>query len=68
MSGVVPGFEAGTSSNMNPAVPLPAGAAPPANHTAWDQSQPCPGYTFTQNQDAYAGDWPSGSNGRPRPL
>ncbi|KAG6980247.1 hypothetical protein FocnCong_v009853 [Fusarium oxysporum f. sp. conglutinans] len=37
MSGVVPGFEAGTSSNMNPAVPLSAGAVTPANHTAWDQ-------------------------------
>jgi hypothetical protein len=68
MSGVVPGFEAGTSSNMNPAVPLSAGAVPPANHTAWDQSQPRPGYTFTKNQDAYAGGWPSGRNGRGHAL
>jgi hypothetical protein len=62
-SGVVPGFEAGTTSfNMNLVVPLSAGAVPPANYTAWDQSQPHPVYTFTKNQDAYAGGWPSGSN------
>jgi hypothetical protein len=37
MSGVVPGFEAGTtSSNMNLVVPLSARAVPPANYTAWD--------------------------------
>ncbi|KAI8417054.1 hypothetical protein FOFC_03367 [Fusarium oxysporum] len=68
MSGVVPGFEAGTSSNMNPAVPLSAGLVTSANHTAWDQSQPRPGYTFIKNQDAYAGGWPSGRNGRGHPL
>ncbi|KAK2685073.1 hypothetical protein QWA68_016141, partial [Fusarium oxysporum] len=68
MSGVIPGFEACTSSNMNPAVPLSAGAVTPANHPAWDQSQPLPGYTFTKNQDAYAGGWPSGRNGRVHPL
>ncbi|KAI8402294.1 hypothetical protein FOFC_17601 [Fusarium oxysporum] len=53
---------------MNPAVPLSAGAVTPANHPAWDQSQPLPGYTFTKNQDAYAGGWPSGRNGRVHPL
>ncbi|QKD56793.2 uncharacterized protein FOBCDRAFT_241520 [Fusarium oxysporum Fo47] len=68
MSGVIPGFEACTSSNMNPTVPLSAGAVTPANHPAWDQSQPLPGYTFTKNQDAYAGGWPSGRNGRVHPL
>lgn len=55
MSGVIPGFEASTSSSINPAIPLSAGAVPPGNYTAWDQSPPHPGYTFTENQDAYAG-------------
>jgi hypothetical protein len=68
MSGVVAGFEAGTSSNINPAVPLSAGAVPPADYTASDQSQPRPDYTFTKDQDAYAGGWPSGRNGRGHPL
>ncbi|KAL9572143.1 hypothetical protein ACKAV7_003721 [Fusarium commune] len=63
MSGKVPGFEAGTSSNMNPVVSLSAGAVPPAKYTAWDQSQPRPVYTFTKNQGAYADGWPSGGNG-----
>jgi hypothetical protein len=66
MSGVVPGLEAGTtSSNMNPAVTLSAGAVPPANYTAWDQLQSYPVYTFTKNQDAYAGGWlPEGNVGK----
>ncbi|KAG7408926.1 hypothetical protein Forpi1262_v017891 [Fusarium oxysporum f. sp. raphani] len=68
MTGVVAGFEASTSSNTNPAVPLSAEAVHPANHTAWDQSQPRPGYTCTKDQDAYAGGWPSGRNGRWHPL
>ncbi|KAH7471961.1 hypothetical protein FOMA001_g13263 [Fusarium oxysporum f. sp. matthiolae] len=73
MSGVVPGFKAGTtSSNVNPAVPLSAGAVPSANYTAWDQSQPHPVYTFTKNQDAYAVGWPSrgnvGKSGNPPSL
>ncbi|KAH7258048.1 hypothetical protein BKA59DRAFT_390991 [Fusarium tricinctum] len=55
MSGVIPGFEASTSSSINPAIPLSAGAVPPGNYTAWDQSPPHPRYTFIENQDPYAG-------------
>jgi hypothetical protein len=60
MSGVIPGFEAGTTSpNTNMVIPLSAGAVPSTNYTAWDQSQLHPVYTFTKTQDAYAGGWPS---------
>ncbi|KAF4962712.1 hypothetical protein FSARC_9273 [Fusarium sarcochroum] len=68
MGGMVPGFEAGTSTNMNTAISFPDGAVPPTNYTIWDQSQPYPNYTYMKNQNAYDGGWSHENRGRDHTL
>lgn len=63
MDGMVPGFEAGTTTSMETAVPLSAGAVPPTGFETWDQSQTQANYTFPRTSEAY-GAWMYGERGR----
>jgi hypothetical protein len=63
MDGMVPGFEAGTTTSMDTAVPLSAGAVPPTGFETWDQSQTQANYTFPRSSEAY-GAWMYGERGR----
>lgn len=63
MDGMVPGFEAGTTTSMDTAVPLSAGAVPPTGFETWEQSQTQANYTFPRSSEAY-GAWMYGERGR----
>ncbi|RSL49245.1 hypothetical protein CEP54_012527 [Fusarium duplospermum] len=63
MDGMVPGFEAGTSTSMDTTVPLSAGAVPPTGFETWEQPHTQANYTFPRSSEAY-GAWMYGERGR----
>lgn len=65
MDGILPTFEAGTTTSMDTPVSLSAGAVPPAGFETWGQSQTQTqaSYTFPRNSEAY-GAWMYGERGR----